>query len=66
MGRIMYLTDYLGPWPPQQEIVIYKQDPRIPMYEGTIGKLRYCDAKHWVVHMVQFSMNQILIRVSRG
>lgn len=66
MARIMYLTDYLGPWPPQQEILVYKHDPRIPLYEGTIGKMKYCDARHWVVKLVEFSMGQILIRVSNG
>lgn len=63
---MMYLHEFLGPWPPQQEIVLYRDDPRIPMYEGTIGKLRYVDAKYLQVKLVEYSMNQILIRVSHG
>lgn len=64
--RMLYLSEYLAPWPPQQYIVVYKDDPRIPIYQGTIGKLKYCDVKHWSVKLVEFSMNELLIRVSHG
>lgn len=64
--KMMYLTEYLAPWPPTQDILIYRDDPRIPMYEGAIGRLRYVDCKHWVVKLVEYSMNQILIRVANG
>ena len=60
---MMYLYDFLGPWPPQQEILLYKVDPRIPFYEGTIGKLRYPYLKGLVVVLVEYSMNQIMIKV---
>ena len=62
----MYLFDFLGPFSPAQQILIYKDDPRIPMYEGSIAKFRYVDGKHFQVKMVEFSMNQLLIRVSHG
>lgn len=63
---MMYLHEFLGPWPPSQEIVLYQHDVRIPIYEGTIGKLKYVDMKHYQVKLVEYSMNQILIRVARG
>lgn len=59
----MRLCDFLGPWPPQQKIVLYQHDPRIPSYEGTIGKLRYEQVKRLNVVLVEYSMNQILIKV---
>lgn len=63
---MMYLFDFLGPFPPAQEILIYKDDPRIPTYEGSIAKFRYVDGKHWQVKLAEFSTNQLLIRVCYG
>lgn len=63
---MMYLHHFLGPWPPTQEILIYRDDPRIPMYIGPISKLKYVDSKYWVVYLVEFSMGQLLIRVRRS
>lgn len=59
----MRLCDFLGPWPPQQEILLYQYDPRIPSYEGPIGKIRYEQVKRLNVVLVEYSMNQILIKV---
>lgn len=59
----MKLCDFLGPWPPQQDILLYKVDPRIPFYEGPIGKLRYPQLKGLHVVLVEYSMNEILIKV---
>lgn len=63
---MIYLFDFLGPFPPAQDILIYRDDPRIPMYVGDIDGLRYVDGKHWQVKIAQYSMNQLLIRVCRG
>lgn len=63
---MMYLFDFLGPFPPTQEILVYRDDPRLPMYVGDIEDLRYVDGKHWHVKIAQFSMNQLLIRVCHG
>lgn len=59
----MKLCDFLGPWPPQQEILLYKHDPRIPWFSGPIGRLRYEQCKGLYVVIVEYSMNQILINV---
>lgn len=59
----MKLCDFLGPWPPQQEILLYKVDPRIPWFSGSIGRLRYEQCKGLNVVTVEYSMNQILIKV---
>ena len=60
---MMYLYDFLGPWPPQQEIILYKVDPRIPFYDGPIGKLRFPQLKGLAVVLVEYSMNRIYIKV---
>lgn len=59
----MKLCEFLGPWPPQQDILLYKVDPRIPFYEGPIGRLRFPQIKGYNVVLVEYSMNQILIKV---
>lgn len=59
----MKLCDFLAPWPPHQEVLLYHHDPRIPSYEGTIGKLRYEQVKRLNVVLVEYSMSQILIKV---
>lgn len=59
----MKLCDFLGPWPPHQEILLYKHDVLLPWYEGTIGKLRYEQCKGLNVVLAEYSMNQILIKV---
>lgn len=60
---MLYLWDFIGPFPPSQEILLYQHDPRIPMYEGTIGKLKYVICKHMCVYLAEFSMGQLMIRV---
>lgn len=59
----MKLCEFLGPWPPQQEILLYKYDPRIPSFDGPIGKLRYEQCKGLNVVLVEYSMNRIYIKV---
>lgn len=63
---MIYLFDFLGLFPLAQEILIYRADPRIPEYEGSIEYLRYVNCKHWVVKFAQFSLNQLMIRVQHG
>lgn len=60
---MLYLTSFLGVFPPSQEIVLYTHDPRLSSYEGSILKLRYLDTKRLVVIMAEYSMNQLLIKV---
>ncbi len=62
----MKLFEFLAPWPPSQVILLYEVDPRIPFYEGSIGRLSFPFIKGRDVQRVEYSMNEILIEVSRG
>lgn len=61
----MKLCEFLAPWPPQQSILLYEIDPRIPFYEGAIGRLSFPFIRSRDVLTVEYSMNEILIKVSR-
>lgn len=62
----MKLCEFLAPWPPSQVVLLYESDPRIPFYEGVIGRLSFPFIKGREVLRVEYSMNEILIQVSRG
>lgn len=61
----MKLCDFLAPWPPQQMVLLYEADPRIPFFEGPIGRLSYPFIKGREVLYVEYSMNEIFIKVKR-
>lgn len=63
---MMYLHDFLAPFPPYQEILIYQSDPRLPLYLGSIERLPYLSCKYMAVKIAEFSMGQLLVRVRHG
>ena len=59
----MTLYDFLAPWPPKQEILIFFSIPEIPVFDGPIGKLRYSQCVGLSVISVRYVGNSIYIRV---